>query len=39
MTSGGLRISGRLARAEGDGPLVVCLHGGSYTSAYFDLPG
>ncbi len=39
VTTGGLRVSGRLAGPEGDGPLLVCLHGGSYTSAYFDLPG
>ncbi|WP_174273245.1 alpha/beta hydrolase [Sphingomonas bacterium] len=25
--------------AAGDVPLIVALHGGSYTSAYFDLPG
>jgi pimeloyl-ACP methyl ester carboxylesterase len=37
---GGLRVSGRLLRANQAGtPLVVLLHGGSYTSAYFDLPG
>jgi pimeloyl-ACP methyl ester carboxylesterase len=36
----GQRVSGRLARAdEGHNPLLVCLHGGSYTSTYFDLPG
>lgn len=34
------RVGGRLARAdEGGNPLLVCLHGGSYTSTYFDLPG
>lgn len=42
-TVGGWRISGR-RRAPGrpaapDVPLIVALHGGSYTSAYFDLPG
>jgi pimeloyl-ACP methyl ester carboxylesterase len=39
VTPSGLRVSGRLARSDGDGPLIVCLHGGSYTSAYFDVPG
>lgn len=39
VTTSGMRLSGRLARSDGNGPLLVCLHGGSYTSAYFDLPG
>ena len=36
-------LSGRLQLPTGDDvtdlPLVVALHGGTYTSAYFDLPG
>jgi pimeloyl-ACP methyl ester carboxylesterase len=39
VTTSSLSVSGRLARSSGDGPLIVCLHGGSYTSAYFDVPG
>jgi pimeloyl-ACP methyl ester carboxylesterase len=39
VTTSAQRISGRFVRSDGDGPLLVCLHGGSYTSAYFDLPG
>jgi pimeloyl-ACP methyl ester carboxylesterase len=36
-------LSGRLRVASGkqlaDAPLVIAIHGGTYTSAYFDLPG
>lgn len=35
------RLGGRYARAR-DGrsrPVIVAIHGGTYTSAYFDLPG
>lgn len=35
------RLSGRLRLAPGaaaDVPLVIAIHGGTYTSAYFDLP-
>lgn len=36
-------FSGRQGRAQAAGttplPLVVAIHGGSYTSAYFDVPG
>lgn len=36
----GLAIRGSLARPiRAEGPLLVCLHGGSYTAAYFDIPG
>lgn len=41
-TIGGWRVSGRRRspdRPAADAPLIVALHGGSYTSAYFDLPG
>ena len=34
------RLSGRSNGAKaGNGPLVIAVHGGTYTSAYFDLPG
>ena len=36
-------LSGRTripqVRDGGDLPLVIALHGGTYTSAYFDVPG
>ena len=33
-------LSGRLRHSSGTGaPLVIAIHGGTYTSAYFDLPG
>ncbi len=36
-------LSGRYALAKGDpsveSPLIVAIHGGSYTSEYFDIPG
>jgi hypothetical protein len=32
--SGRMRISGKTGA-----PLVIAVHGGTYTSAYFDLPG
>jgi pimeloyl-ACP methyl ester carboxylesterase len=36
----GLRIRGITIRGElSGGPLLVALHGGSYTSRYFDVPG
>jgi pimeloyl-ACP methyl ester carboxylesterase len=36
----GLRVSGITVRGElSGGPLLVALHGGSYTSRYFDVPG
>ena len=42
-TIGGWRVSGRRRVPNGpaalDAPLIVALHGGTYTSAYFDLPG
>lgn len=34
------RLSGRIGKAVAPGgPLVIAVHGGTYTSAYFDLPG
>ena len=40
---GGWRVSGRRRSADLSAarnvPLIVALHGGSYTSAYFDVPG
>ncbi|WPB89310.1 alpha/beta hydrolase [Streptomyces malaysiensis] len=39
-TREGIRVSGRARIAEHVGhPLLVCVHGGSYNSAYFDVPG
>lgn len=41
-TIGGWPVSGRRSLPDQtavDGPLIVALHGGTYTSAYFDLPG
>ena len=41
-TIGGWRVSGRRrtpGSVSADTPLIVALHGGTYTSAYFDLPG
>lgn len=40
----GCRFSGRMnksadSRRPGRGPLVIAIHGGSYSSAYFDVPG
>jgi pimeloyl-ACP methyl ester carboxylesterase len=40
----GLKICGRRrtrleAKAAADYPLIIALHGGSYTSKYFDVPG
>lgn len=33
-------LSGRLRQSRREGaPLVIAIHGGTYTSAYFDLPG
>ena len=42
IETGGATSGGRLRRAEGDGsgrPVIVAIHGGTYTSAYFDVPG
>ncbi len=40
VTADGIRIAGRLSRSGDDeAPLIVALHGGSYTSAYFDIAG
>ena len=40
---GPIRLSGRrgaaTATADADLPLIVAIHGGGYSSAYFDLPG
>ena len=42
-TVGAIRLSGRRHLSAGvpakDHPLVIALHGGTYNSAYFDLPG
>lgn len=41
----GITITGKqnrtaaAAAAEGSGPLVIALHGGTYSSDYFDIPG
>jgi pimeloyl-ACP methyl ester carboxylesterase len=36
----GLRVAGIIAELDvSGGPLIVALHGGSYTSTYFDVPG
>lgn len=36
----GLRVAGITAELDvSGGPLIVALHGGSYTSTYFDVPG
>ncbi len=39
----GWRVSGRRSTSDRpaapDAPLIIALHGGTYTSAYFDLPG
>lgn len=29
----------RLENAQSDAPLIVAIHGGTYTSSYFDVPG
>jgi pimeloyl-ACP methyl ester carboxylesterase len=40
IDAGGFRIAGIAAGlGTAGGPLLVALHGGSYTSAYFDVPG
>jgi pimeloyl-ACP methyl ester carboxylesterase len=40
VNADGLRIAGITAElGVSDGPLIVALHGGSYTSTYFDVPG
>jgi pimeloyl-ACP methyl ester carboxylesterase len=36
--SGRMRLSAR-ARPPADYPLLIAIHGGTYTSAYFDVPG
>ena len=33
------RLSGRTNELREHGPLLVAIHGGTYTSAYFDVPG
>ncbi len=33
------RRGGAVATADADLPLIIAIHGGGYTSAYFDLPG
>ena len=41
LDANGLRISGlqRLGTAAENAPLIVALHGGTYLSKYFDVPG
>ncbi len=40
VDANGRRVAGIATDARHtDGPLVVALHGGSYTSRYFDIPG
>jgi pimeloyl-ACP methyl ester carboxylesterase len=40
VDAAGLRVSGITAELDvSGGPLIVALHGGSYTSRYFDVPG
>jgi pimeloyl-ACP methyl ester carboxylesterase len=40
VTADGLRVAGITADLDvSGGPLIVALHGGSYTSKYFDVPG
>jgi len=39
LTGDGFSISGIAAPFQKSGPLLVCIHGGSYTSRYFDIPG
>lgn len=39
LSSGGVKITGRATSMRNAGPLLVCLHGGGYTSRYFDVPG
>lgn len=41
---GGLTVSGRKRRVDAsvggeDRPLIIAIHGGTYSSAYFDVPG
>jgi pimeloyl-ACP methyl ester carboxylesterase len=39
LNADGLRIAGITPELDlSDGPLIVALHGGSYTSTYFDVP-
>jgi pimeloyl-ACP methyl ester carboxylesterase len=40
VNADGLRVAGITADLDvSGGPLIVALHGGSYTSTYFDVPG
>ena len=39
LTREGFKIGGIAAPFQKSGPLLVCIHGGSYTSRYFDIPG
>ncbi|MEA2682602.1 MAG: hypothetical protein QOK05_930 [Chloroflexota bacterium] len=39
LSAGGVKIAGRATAMQNKGPLLVCLHGGGYTSRYFDVPG
>lgn len=39
LDAAGTHVSGTASGFDHGGPLVVALHGGSYTSAYFDIPG
>jgi pimeloyl-ACP methyl ester carboxylesterase len=39
LTGEGFTIRGIAGPFQKSGPLLVCLHGGSYTSRYFDIPG
>jgi len=39
LSGDGLRIGGIATPFRNAGPLLVCIHGGSYTSRYFDIPG
>ena len=40
LDAGGFEIAGLMVdRPESDKPLLVCIPGGSYTSAYFNVPG
>jgi pimeloyl-ACP methyl ester carboxylesterase len=39
ITADGQNLSGRIAKAARPRGLIVALHGGSYTTQYFDSPG
>src|ERR1700722_9577807 len=41
-SANGMAFSGRArvpGRVDADTPLIIALHGGTYTSMYFDVPG